>query len=36
MRGGGGVNYPLSPTDYDGQGVGTSGNAVQFAAGLGN
>ena len=36
MRGGGGVNYPLSPTDYDGRGVETSGNAVQFAAGLGN
>ena len=33
---GGGINYALSPTDYDGQGVGTSGNAVQFAAGRGN
>ena len=33
---GGGINYALSPTDYDGQGVGTSGNAVQFAAGMGN
>jgi hypothetical protein len=36
MRGGNGINYDLGPTDYDGQGVGTSGNAVQFAAGLGN
>jgi len=35
MRGGNNM-LPLSPTDYDGQGVGTSGNAVQFAAGLGN
>jgi hypothetical protein len=33
---GGGINFALSPTDYDGQGVGTSGNAVQFAAGMGN
>lgn len=33
---GGGINYALSPTDYDGAGVGTSGNAVQFAAGNGN
>ncbi len=33
---GGNVNYALSPTDYDGSGVGTSGNAVQFAAGNGN
>jgi hypothetical protein len=33
---GGGINFALSPTDYDGQGVGTSGNAVQFAAGRGN
>jgi len=33
---GGGVNYALSPSPYDGQGVGTSGNAVQFAAGMGN
>jgi hypothetical protein len=36
MRGGDGTNYALSPTPYDGQGVGTSGNAVQFAAGRGN
>jgi hypothetical protein len=36
MRGGGGVNYPLGPMPYDGEGVETSGNAVQFAAGLGN
>ena len=35
MRGGS-VNFALSPTDYDGEGVGTSGNAVQFAAGMGN
>jgi len=35
-RRGGGVNMALSPSPYDGQGVGTSGNAVQFAAGLGN
>ena len=33
---GGNVNYSLSPSDYDGSGVGTSGNAVQFAAGNGN
>lgn len=33
---GGSVNFALSPTDYDGAGVGTSGNAVQFAAGMGN
>ena len=35
MRGGNNM-LALSPMDYDGQGVGTSGNAVQFAAGLGN
>ena len=35
MRGGS-VNYALSPTDYHGAGVGTSGNAVQFAAGNAN
>jgi hypothetical protein len=35
MRGGN-VNYALSPSDYDGAGVGTSGNAVQFAAGNAN
>jgi len=34
MRGGG--MMALSPTPYDGKGVGTSGNAVQFAAGMGN
>ena len=28
--------YSLSPSDYDGRGVGTSGDAVQFRAGLGN
>ena len=33
---GGSVNFALSPTDYDGEGVGTSGNAVQFAAGNAN
>jgi hypothetical protein len=33
---GGKVNYSLSPSDYDGSGVGTSGNAVQFAAGNAN
>lgn len=35
MRGGSGLS-PLSPSYYDGQGVGTSGNAVQFEAGMGN
>jgi hypothetical protein len=33
---GGRINFALSPSDYDGAGVGTSGNAVQFAAGMGN
>jgi hypothetical protein len=33
---GGSVNFALSPTDYDGAGVQTSGNAVQFAAGNAN
>jgi len=33
---GGGINFALSPTEYDGAGVGTSGNAVQFAAGNAN
>ena len=33
MRGG---MLPLSPTPFDGRGVGTSGDAVQFRAGLGN
>ena len=33
MRGG---MLALSPSDYDGRGVGTSGDAVQFRAGLGN
>ena len=33
MRGG---MYALSPSSYDGQGVGTSGNAVQVRAGMGN
>jgi hypothetical protein len=36
MKGGNGVNYSLNPTAYDGQGVQTSGNAVQFAAGNAN
>jgi hypothetical protein len=34
MRGGG--NHGLSPAPFDGQGVGTSGNAVQFRAGNAN
>ena len=35
MRGGySGVNYSLSPANYDGEGVGTSGDAVQFEAGM--
>lgn len=33
MRGGMAYGGPLSPMSYDGAGVGTSGNAVQFAAG---
>lgn len=33
MRGG---MHALSPSDYNGQGVGTSGNSVQFAAGNAN
>lgn len=32
-RGGNGVNFPLSPTAYDGKGVGTSGVDLQFVAG---
>lgn len=37
MKGGSnGLNYPLNPAPFDGKGVGTSGVAVQFAAGLGN
>lgn len=32
-RGGNGVNYSLSPSSYDGQGVGTSGVDLQFVAG---
>ena len=37
IRGGGnGLNYALSPSPFDGKGVGTSGVAVQFAAGMGN
>jgi len=36
MRGGCHVNQPLSPSPYDGQGVGTSGVALQFIAGQGN
>ena len=35
-RGGNGSNYALSPSPYDGQGVGTSGVALQFVAGQGN
>ena len=30
---GGSVNFALSPTDYDGEGVGTSGVDLQFVAG---
>jgi hypothetical protein len=33
MRGG---MYALSPSSYDGQGVTTGGNDVQFRAGMGN
>ncbi len=33
MRGGEGINYSLSPANYDGQGVGTSGVDLQFVAG---
>jgi hypothetical protein len=32
-RGGNGTNYPLSPSYYDGKGVGTSGVDLQFVAG---
>jgi hypothetical protein len=32
-RGGNGTNYPLSPSHYDGKGVGTSGVDLQFVAG---
>lgn len=35
-RGGSGVRVGLSPAPFDGKGVGTSGNAVQFAAGAAN
>jgi hypothetical protein len=35
MRGGNNM-IPLSPTDYDGRGVGTSGVDLQFIAGQGN
>jgi len=34
MHGGNGINYDLSPENYDGQGVGTSGVDVQFEAGM--
>jgi hypothetical protein len=33
MRGGMAYGGPLSPHSYDGQGVGTSGVALQFVAG---
>lgn len=33
MRGG---SYQLSPANFDGKGVGTSGPEVQFRAGMGN
>lgn len=36
MRGGMAFGGPLSPHSYDGQGVGTSGVALQFVAGNGN
>lgn len=32
-KGGNGTNYPLSPSYYDGKGVGTSGVDLQFVAG---
>jgi hypothetical protein len=32
-RGGNGTNYALSPSSYDGAGVGTSGVDLQFVAG---
>ena len=35
-RGGSGVNLPLSPTAYQGKGVGTSGVDLQFVAGNAN
>lgn len=35
MRGGN-INQALSPSDYDGKGVGTSGVALQFVAGNAN
>ena len=35
MRGGSGVNYSLSPANYDGQGTGMEPSTnVQFAAGM--
>ena len=34
QSGGNSVNYELSPANYDGKGVGTSGVDVQFAAGM--
>ena len=33
QKGGSGVNYALSPSYYDGKGVGTSGVDLQFVAG---
>ena len=32
-KGGNGTNYPLSPSYFDGKGVGTSGVDLQFVAG---
>ena len=32
-KGGSGMNHPLSPSEYDGKGVGTSGVGLQFVAG---
>ena len=36
MKGGSHTNLPLSPSDYDGKGVGTSGVELQFIAGNAN
>ena len=33
QSGGNGINYALSPENYDGRGVGTSGVDLQFVAG---
>jgi hypothetical protein len=36
QRGGSGISQSLSPSPYDGKGVGTSGVDLQFIAGQGN